>query len=262
MPGRLVIYTSITGNYDTLQQPFMPAEGIDFICFVARGAKRAEYDGAWKIIELPYDWDDMTLLARSCKMNPQSMLPEEYDYSLWIDGNIRITDGSLYDICCDLMARDVRYAGVAHPFRDCVYDEAVQILRDRRESLWVLLKAVTFLRRHHHPEHAGLMENNIIFRKHNDPVVMEFDRWWWECFLKFPRRDQLTQSFALEDTPEMTWEYIFPKGTTARNFPGVEYIPHPFKQLTWLQRKLKYGLNKPEALILKAYIAVSRLIFR
>lgn len=239
----------------------MPAEGIDFICYVSPGMKHSEYEGAWKIEEIPYGWDDMTLLARSQKMNPHTVLPERYDYSLWIDGNIRIVDGSLYEICRQLMERDVKYAGVAHPFRDCVYQEAVQILKDRRESLPVLLKAVTFLRRNHLAQHAGLMETNIIFRKHNDPVVVEADRWWWECFLKFPHRDQLTHTFALTDTPDMSWEYIFPKGTTARNFAGVEYHPHPSKPLNWFQRKLKYGLNKPEALILKAYIKLSGLIW-
>lgn len=222
--------------------------------------KHSEYEGAWKIEELPYDWEP-TLLSRSVKMNPQTMLPEEYEYSLWIDGNIRITDSSLYSICRNLMARDVLYAGIAHPFRDCVYQETLHILQDRRESLWVLLKAVTFLRRRHMPAHAGLMENNIIFRKHNDPVVMEFDRYWWECFLRFPRRDQLTQSHALTDTQGLKWEYLFPKGTTARNFPGVEYLPHPTKPLSWLQRKLKYGMNKPETLILRAYIRLSGLIW-
>lgn len=259
--NRLLIYTSITGGYDSLQQPYLPAEGIDFICYVSRGMKHSEYEGAWKIEEIPYDWGDMTLLARSQKMNPHTVLPEGYEYSLWIDGNIRIKDDSLYLVCRELMEKDVKFAGIAHPVRDCVYQEAVQILRDRRESLWTLLRAVTFLRRHHHPEHAGLMESNIMLRKHNDPVVVEFDLWWWECFLKFPRRDQLTQSFAMNDTEGMTWEYLFPKGVSARNFPGVEYLRHPSQELSWFRRKLKYGLNKPEAFILRAYIWLSGVIW-
>ncbi len=259
--GRILIYTAITGGYDGLKQPFCPPDDFDFLCFVSKGTKKSEYDGVWRIEEIPYEWDDNILLSRAEKMNPHTTLPEGYDYSLWMDGNIEITDSSLYDICRDLASRDVKYAGVCHPYRDCVFDEMEYVLRDRRESLWNLLCIVTFLRRHHMPEHVGLMENNIIFRKHCDEAVVEFDRWWWECFLKFPRRDQMVHSFAMYDTPSLSYEYIFPKGVSARNFSGVRYHLHPAMPLTWWQRKMKYGLNKPETLILKCYISLSRRIW-
>lgn len=258
---RIVIYTCITGGYDQLQQPYLPAKGFDFICYVSRGMKRAEYEGVWKIEEIPYDWNDMTLLARSQKLNPHTVLPEGYEYSLWIDGNIRITDGSLYEICRKLQQQEVSFAGVHHPFRDCVYQEMTSVLMDRRESLWKLLRLVTFLRMKHYPQNAGLMESNIIFRRHNDPVVVECDRWWWECLIKFSNRDQLTQGFAIADTEGMQVSYIFDKGTSARNFPGVEYVPHPAEKLDWMQRKLKYGPNKIEAFILRSYIKLSGLIW-
>lgn len=254
MAQKIIIYTSITGSYDTLLQPSVKPDDFDFVCFVAKGGKTADYQGVWRIEEIPYPWDDMVLLSRSQKMNPHSVLPPEYEYSLWIDGNIGITGPQIYDVCRELRDRDVHYAGVCHPFRDCVYEEMSNVLRDRRESLWQLLRVVNFLRRNHLPRHAGLMENNVIFRRHNAPEVVEFDRWWWECFLKFPRRDQLTHTFAMVDTPSLKAEYIFPKGTTARNFEGLEYHKHPSKPLNWLQRKRRYGLNGPKDLILKSYI--------
>lgn len=261
MNSRIIIYTAITGSYDSLKQPVVEPHGFDFICFVSRGMKKQEFEGVWKIEEIPYAWNDNILLSRSQKMNPHTVLPEGYDFSVWMDGNIRILDESFFNICRELRDSGVLYAGVKHPFRDCVFDEMPCILRDRRESLWTLLRAVTFLRRHHMPEHFGLMENNIIFRQHNHPDVVEFDRWWWECFLKFPRRDQLTHSFALYDTPALHAGYIFPDGVSARNFPGLEYIPHPSAPLSFLQRKLKYGLNKPQIAVLKAWIAISRCVW-
>lgn len=275
MNSRILIYTAITGGYDLLQQPAFEPHGFDFVCFVSRGMKKSEFEGVWKIEEIPYGWDDNTLLSRSQKMNPHTVLPEGYDYSVWMDGNIRILDESFFDVCRALRDEGVLYAGVKHPFRDCVFEEIPCILRDRRESLRTLLSAVTFLRRHHMPEHYGLMETNIIFRQHNHPDVVEFDRWWWECFLNFPRRDQLTQNFALWDTAALNLEYrkflagdccsrvrhFFKDGMSARNFPGLEYLKHPSPALGWAQRKLKYGMNKPELLILRGWIALSRLIW-
>lgn len=254
----IIIYTAITGGYDALPQPFLPAEGFEFICFVEKGAKRGERDGVWKFEEIPYGWEDMTLLARSQKLNPHTVLPENSVWSLWIDGNIRITDGSLYEICRDLQKRDVKLAGIKHPFNDCPYKEAEKCLKDRRESLLKTLKTVKFLRDGNLPEHAGLMETNIIFRKHNDPAVVEFDRWWWECLVKYSNRDQLTQTYCLLDTPQLEYEYMFPEGVSTRNFPGVEYVRHPSRKLNWLQRKLKYGMNKPELFILRSYIKLTR----
>lgn len=261
MNKRILIYTAITGGYDALLQPCQPPEGFDFLCFVSRGMKHSEYEGVWRIEEIPYEWDDMTLLARSQKLNPHTVLPEAYDYSLWVDGNILIKDSSLYDICRDLADRDVHFAGIRHPFRDCVYEEMEAVLRNRRESLWKVLRLATFLCSKRVPRHAGLMETNIIFRRHNDPVVVEFDRWWWECLIKFSNRDQLTQTFALKDTEGMSVNYIFPEGVSSRNFHGVEYIQHPSTSLTWIQRKCRYGLNGLRVAILRAYISILKLIW-
>lgn len=254
MNNNIIIYTAVTGGYDALPQPFQAPEGFEFICFVEKGAKKQEYDGVWKIEEIPYDWSDMTLLARSQKLNPQTVLPSDSKWSLWIDGNVRITDRSIYELCRELQKKDVKFAGIKHPFNDCVYKEAEKCLVDRREKLCKLIRLVKFLKRNNLKEHAGLMETNVIFRKHNDPTVVEFDRLWWDCLMKYSNRDQLTQTVCLQNTPSLEVEYLFPDGISARNYPGLEYVRHPAPKLNWIQRKIKFGLNKPELLILRTYI--------
>lgn len=255
---KIIIYTCITGGYDKLQQPFAPPEDFEFVCFVRKGAKTGDFEGVWRIEEIPYDWDDNTLLARSQKLNPQAVLPEESVWSLWIDGNIRIVDDSIYRICRKLQADDVKYAGICHPFRDCSYEEACRCLKDRRETLPRLLRVVKFLRKNNFPEHAGLMETNLIFRKHNDPAVVEFDLLWWDCLVKHSRRDQLTNMLCIKNTPSLDVEYLLPEGVTSRNFPGLEYVRHDVPELNWLQRKLKYAPNRIEVPILRAYIRLTR----
>lgn len=270
MMNKILIYTAITGSYEALKQPAVVDKDFDFLCFVSKGMKKAEYDGVWRIEEIPYEWDDMTQLARSQKLNPHTVLPPSYDFSLWIDGNISILDSSIYDICRDLAARHIRFAGIKHPFRDCVYEEMERVLCDRRETLGKLLRLATFLVRRHYPRHAGLMETNLIFRCHVDDAVAEFDRWWWECLIKYSNRDQLTQGFAMMDTPQMQ-ELIdnglvcnlLPEGMSARNFPGLAYSVHKSgpEELSWWQRKCLYGLNKPKTWILRAYIFILKLVF-
>ena len=82
---KIIVYTCITGSYDTLMQPFQAPEDFEFICFVQKGAKKQDYSGVWKIEEIPFEWEDMTLLARSQKLNPHTCLPEESRWSLWLD---------------------------------------------------------------------------------------------------------------------------------------------------------------------------------
>lgn len=254
---KIIIYTCITGGYDSLQQPDVVPEDFEFICFVRKGTKVAERLGVWKIEEIPFDWDDLQLLSRYPKLNPQSALSDASQWSLWLDGNLGITGSELYELCRDLVRRDVKYAGVKHPLSDCAYDECVRCLHDRRDTFGNLLRTVRFMRKMKLPRHAGLMENNVIFRKHNDPDVVEFDRWWWECMVEHSHRDQLTHTACLMDTPGLKTEYIFPEGVSARNYPGLRYIKHPKKELSWLQRKLKYGPNRIECPLLKAYIELS-----
>ena len=255
---KIFIYTCITGGYDSLMQPLLPAEGFEFICFVQKGAGLGERVGAWKIEELPFGWNDPVLLSRCPKMNPQTVLPEDSAWSLWIDGNIGIIGAGIYELCRKLQADDVKYAGIRHPFSDCAYVECERCLKNRRESLWNLLRTVHFLRGKGYPEHAGMMENNVIFRKHNDPAVVEFDQWWWECFVNYAHRDQLTHGFALADTPSLKTTLLFPEGISARNHPDLIYVKHPAEPLTWLQRKIKYGLHKPARWVLHLYILLTR----
>ncbi len=253
-----VIYTAITGGYDRLLQPYLPAEGFKFICFVSKGSRKNDYEGAWQIEEIEEDGPDSTLLARKQKLNPHKVLPKDCKYSLWIDGNVRIKDDSLYRLCRELQLKDVKYAGVRHPFNDCPYAEAERCLKDRRERLSNLLKVVKFLRSDNVPEHSGLMETNIIFRKHNDPEVVSFDELWWQRLQRYSNRDQLTHTSCILDSPGLKMEYLFPEGISSRNHPGLEYVRHPSKPLGWLGRKIKYGGVAPAKLLLHLYIKLSR----
>lgn len=253
----IIIYTAITGGYDKLQQPCLPADGFRFICFVSKGCKKSGFEGAWQIVEIPDDCPDSTLLARRQKLNPHKVLPNDCDYSLWIDGNILIKDDSLYRRCRELASEGVLYAGISHPFNDCPYAEAEKCLKDRREKFSKLMRVVGFLRRDRVDEHSGLMETNLILRKHNDPAVIKFDELWWERLQRYSNRDQLTHTSCIKDTPELRPVTLFEKGTSARNHPGLEYIHHPTRTLSPLRRKIKYGIVTPARWILHLYIRIT-----
>lgn len=224
MRERAVIYTCIIGAYDELLQPGAVDPEIDYICYVGKGEKTAERIGVWQIRELDADISDPALLSRYPKMNPHLLL-EEYDASLWIDGNIEIVDASIYKAFKTKIASGVKYSGVAHPSRDCIYDEAYMcrnmgyISNLKTLYLWAFYFFKGIRR------HEGLMENNIIFRRHNDPDIVSLDALWWDMVQNFCRRDQLSLMWCLRKCG-IRRDYLIPRGQSSRNYPGLRYLRH------------------------------------
>ena len=107
---KCVIYTCIVGGYDPLRQPAATDPDFDFVCFVGKGEKTADRIGVWQIRELDCGISDPALLSRYPKMHPHLLLPG-YGASLWIDGNIEILDGSIYDVLRAKFSSGVKYSG-------------------------------------------------------------------------------------------------------------------------------------------------------
>ena len=236
---RLAIYTCITGGYDTLSQPAPPPTWVDFICFVPHGDGEGQ-NGIWQIRELPLlQINDKRNLSRYPKFLPHLLL-DGYDYSLWIDANIAVRSSEFYDILSELVHKGERFAAVCHPIRDDVYDEAEACIRICRSGSDEMKKVCDFLISNDYPRHSGLTENNIIFRSHNDPAVIEVDLMWSELFNSYPYRDQLLLGICLS-SKGVSPSYIFPKGIDARNSPLLEYKVHHTRsrKITRIVRQFK-----------------------
>ena len=72
---------------------------------------------------------------------------------------------------------------------------------------------------------SGLMENNIIFRQHNDADVIVLDGMWWRCVMSIARRDQLSLMPCLRRCG-IPRDYLLPRAQNSRNHPGLRYLPH------------------------------------
>lgn len=223
---RIAIYTCITGGYDDLHQPYAPdGDDFDFICFVEKGSPLLTADtGLWQVRELPVSYGDAQLDSRYPKMHPHILLPE-YEYSVWIDGNILILDSTLYDAARRCREAGSSWAGVTHPSRDCVYAEARKC-RDMGYFGWFKLFNIwATLVVNNIPLHDGLLENNLIFRAHNLPLVIDFNDAWWDCYKNFCRRDQISAPLCFKRTG-LQWDYLLPQGQNCRNNPGFKYLLH------------------------------------
>lgn len=210
---RLIVYTCVTGGYDSVSAPSVIPEWADYVCFGSGTAPRGL---------------DRIQAARYHKLNPHIVLPEGYEYSLWIDGNIDILSMDFFEKLKSLMDEGALYAGIHHPQRDDVFDESVRILRNGRESFGRLLKVTRFLKKEGMPRHWGLDETNVILRRHQDPAVISFDELWWEMLLRWTSRDQMTQSYCLWKTG-LPHTHLLPEGESAQDSPWFRYTFHGSK---------------------------------
>jgi len=224
--GRLIVYTCVTGSYDSLRDPVAVCPDADYVCFTANPVT----SGVWQWRPLPSVQKDAALTSRWPKINPHELFPD-YDYSLWIDANVVITGPAFYERLFSLMDSGVLYAGIRHPFRDDVYEESVRVVANSRETLPRMMRAVSLLVAEGFPRHAGLMENNVILRRHSDPRVVRFDTLWWSFIKEHTYRDQISQGRCLRATA-LPCALLLPPGITARNCPDLLYIPHSSSLLT------------------------------
>lgn len=189
-----VVYTCITGNYDELTQPHFINPNCDYVCFTdnKRLLKKKNLH-PWVIKPLGFNKLDNVRNARWHKTNPHVLFPE-YESSIWIDANINILSVGLFDI---LSRMNKPIITVKHFARNCIYEECNECEYLEKDDKNIIIKARELLIYSGMPRNYGLAETNIVFRKHNEPLIIKIDNEWWQIIRDFSRRDQLSFTFVL-----------------------------------------------------------------
>ena len=191
-----VIYTVIVGGYDRLREP-APYPGWDYVCFSdgQRTGWRPKVGlSHWDIRPLPGADEGLDPVRRSrmAKILPHRYL-EDYDYSVYIDGNARLLDNP------DRLLDELGWPDMAvseHPFRDTVFEEIEECIRQQKAPLDQLEAQREAYLSQGVPEALALVENNFLLRRHNDDAVVNLMEAWWAELLAQSPRDQLSLPFV------------------------------------------------------------------
>lgn len=237
--NRFAIYTACIGNYDEILQPIVVDDRFDYYLFT--DDVRASHKGVWQVRKVEYRNADMTRIARYVKTHPEELL---YDYSatLWIDSNIQIQSGWIYDRCIELFQKGVQFASIQHPVRDCAYDEAFKILEIGLDRERVVIRWCHKLRKEHYPTHCGLYETNVLFRI-NDVQTKTLDAFWWKQIDDFSRRDQLSIGYVLWKS-KVIEELFLPSNENTRNSDLIKRWEHT--ELEQVEGRRKVSLSRGE----------------
>ena len=200
-----VVYTCISGPYDTLKDPRFINSEYDYVCFT----DQKFVSNIWDVRPLPAGLEGLTQVKkqRKVKVCPHLYL-KEYDFSVWIDANVDII-GNIEDYVQSNCAKEKgAFAVGEHPQRKCLYDEAeacISLKKDTQEHIDPQLKRY---RAEGFPKMFGLPQTCIVFRYHNDPGCIKLDEDWWSEIEKGSHRDQLSFSYASWKNPNVKVNYL------------------------------------------------------
>ncbi len=251
--NKKVIYTCCIGNYDSLQQPLAVDKDFDYICFSDKIPSNDT--GIWKYKKIGFTHQEKTRISRYPKIMPHEVLTE-YEYSVYVDANIQITDKRFYDYINDKIYSGCLIAQVNHCFPpiNCTYDEIIFAYKCSRVDFIPALKQILYLKFNHFPRHYGLYENNLIFRRHNAPIVISISRQWWEEYLKLAPRDQFSLMYVYWKKRYMP-ELLFNENTNTRNSKVLKYNQHLWEQKRFsLLEVIKHKLHEYTYQLLKIII--------
>ena len=206
--NKKVIYTSIFGEEYYLHEPTVKLEGYDFICFTDNLKYKSD---TWDV-RLTTKMYDGVRDSKKPKILPHRYL-KEYDISIWVDGDIKIT-ADITDLIEEHL-KSSNHAAFNHELcgitttgalnrRNCVYDEAAFIkwLGDNhpqkkyKDNLDIINSKMLRYHKDNYPPKNGLTRNTILIRRHNEPDVIKTMEKWWEEVKYGSKRDQLSFNYS------------------------------------------------------------------
>ena len=188
---RCVVYTSITGGYDSLK-PVPPrwSAQADFVAYVDRPLAA----NGWNLRPAARAHVDPCRNAKVHKIVPEDLFAT-YDYSVWVDGSVGITSATSLPGMLENLLATADFAVFRHRSRGCIYEEAEACIRAAKDDPELIRQQVTRYRAEGYPERNGLCECTVLVRRHT-PAVVDFCRRWHGEIAAGSRRDQLSFNYV------------------------------------------------------------------
>lgn len=222
---QFAIYTACIGGYDNIVQPEVIDERFDYILFT--DDVKEQRIGVWQVLHVDYTNPDKTRIARYVKTHPHELL-SQYKATLWMDANVQIASEKIYGRFVQLYEQNIDVASICHPYRNCIYDEAFEVSYSKKygrlEHDTIAIKWCNHINNEHYPQHSGLYETNILYRRNIDAVNNANDL-WWQSINEYSKRDQLSCNYVLWKN-QIKMKYFLPVGEHATFSKEVRYIPH------------------------------------
>ena len=203
--NKKVIYTCITGNYEPLDDPYAFSDGFDYICFTDSKTLKSDL---WEIRPIPDELSKLSSVKkqRCIKINPHKYLPE-YELSIWVDGSIKLTKDVNLFLKEKCSGKENVYIP-EHPQRKCIYAEMEACIKQKKDIEANIAPQRSRYRKEGFPQNYGLVQSNIIVRRHNAPDCIRLMDTWWEELRNGSHRDQLSFNYAMWKNQDVKVKFL------------------------------------------------------
>lgn len=256
---KFVVYTALFGDYDELSDPAEGFDDCDFICFTDQKDLKSK---VWKTIYITETDMPPKMMNRKYKMLPHLFLVK-YEESLYIDSNVIIKKNPL-----DFRNKYLKEYDMVVPVhfrRKCLYEEANEVLKLGLADKDLVLKQIHSYMKEGFPKKFGLTENNLIYRKHKNPIIIKFMEEWWKEYLKYPTRDQLSFMYVLWRNSSLNENLNIGFVSNIRGSEFFRLKPHKNRKKggikgLLLNKKKEFLMNYPNSYISKLYSKIRNAI--
>lgn len=204
--NKKVIYTCITGDYEEICDPPYVCEDFDHVCFTD---DPNAHSFVWKFRPIPNELKNLSKVKqqRCIKICPHKYL-SEYDLSVWVDGSVDVI-GDVNELIRNECQEPNKTIFIGeHPSRDCIYNEMDACFLAKKDTKENMLPQINRYKNENFPKHFGLVQSNIMIRKHNDPKCIEIMELWKKELINGSHRDQLSFNYCLWKCNSDTFKYL------------------------------------------------------
>ena len=192
---KIAIYSCITGNYDDVLDPLVIEDNCDYILFTNNDRIKSD---VWKIRKIPdaiLELKDNAKINRYVKLHPKKLL-KEYDYSIYIDGNIKII--SNISTFIDKINDKTGLAIHRHTHNTCIFQEVNDCIAYGKGNKKNLKEQVNKYKKEGFPKEYGILQCNVLVSDLNNANSEKiFNAWWDEYFTSQSGRDQIALPYVL-----------------------------------------------------------------
>ena len=220
-----IVYTTVFGGYDDLIEQNLP-DGWDWICFSEKNSLSL--------------YTDNSRNAKKFKILPHRYL-QEYEYSIFIDGNLEVI-GDM-DELIDKYLMDCNTAFYNHnqapeyDKRNCIYEEAKAIkwlyevnpaplsIKVPKDNLDIIQSQMDKYKDIEFPKNLGLIYGGVILRRHNELDCIKVMEDWWTEIKHGSKRDLLSFNYAAWKN-KFKFNYINGNARESKYFPREKHNKH------------------------------------
>ena len=194
---KICVYTCIAGDYDYLKEVKVKEDNIDYICFTDN---KNITSSTWKIIYIEDKNLNDHYLSRKIKMLGHPYIDSNYDLSIWIDASIIFKKSvnkfleKYFDLSKDLIA------ACKHNSRNSIKEEALACIKLAKDREEIIKEQLEFYKKEKFPDNLGLLEMTLIIKRHNNNLVKETMKLWFDMICKYSKRDQLSFMYCIYKT--------------------------------------------------------------